>query len=425
MNLKRKGLKYMKSLKIKKVYRIIYILLIFLLGSLMLSACNKMQITEQTTIETKKEVEVEAEIEKLKQQCIGIAALYKDLYLQAEKTKSEYFPYGIELTQTGIDEIENLLISKGYSVINSDSKYPEYLENSDSFYAFWNNVISGKEAKQDIINVTTTGGLYYTSFQCHNNINYRISVTVEWNDSNEPTVSSDEHGEILDWDLINETYFYYQIYLSGVSFDDYSLIRLKSTNKELYDLNAKYIEPIGYAGNNMFITEWTYKNYGDLCLNDLLEAFYKIKNNEYFPQNDYPIKREPYTHAYIPADLFEQTIKSYFNISLSEFREKCLYDSEKNMYPWQPVCCENVTTYPTVEPEVINYQNNNDGTITLTVNARCNDVKSPCIFTHEVTIRIISNSEYQYLSNKITYKSDCELPPNQPRLPTQREAVNN
>ena len=414
MSLKRKVLLYMKFLGIKTTYSIVGIIFLIMFT---LSACNKAEVHTLSITETKEEVAFD--VEKVKQQSIETAALYRDLYIQAEKTKSEYFPYRSELSQTVIDEIENLLILKGFSVINSDSKYPEYLENAKGFYDFWNSVISKKEAKQDVISVTATGGIYYTSLQCYNGENYRISVTVEW-DNNEPIISSEEHGGILDWDLVDNTYFYYQIYMSGVSFDDYSLIRLKPVDKELYDLNVKYIKPIGYSCNNMFITEWDYKNYGELCFNDLLEAFYKVKNSEYFPQDDYPTIREPYTHSYIPSELFEKTIKPYFDISLSEFREKCLYDNEKDMYPWQRVCCDNITTYPTVEPEVINYQNNNDGTMTLTVNARCNDVKSPCIFTHETTIRIISDSEYIYLSNKIIYRSEHELPPNLPRLPPQR-----
>ena len=422
MNLNRKVLKYMRFPKIKKIYGIIRILIIILLIFLVLSACNKTQTTEIPPAETKKETEFD--IEKIKQESIEAAALYKDLYLQAEKTKSEYFPYRSELSQTDIDDIENLLISKGFSVINSDSKYPEYLENADGFYDFWNSTILKEEAKFNVISVTSTGGLFYTSLQYLNDTNYRISVTIEWNDNNEPTVSSEEHGGILDWDLVNDTYFYYQIYVSGVSFDDYSLIRLKPVDKELYDLNAKYIKPIGYASNNMFVSEWNYKDYGNLSFNDLLEPFYKIQNNDYFDDDAYPKIREPYLHSYIPAALFESTIMPYFDISLQEFRERCLYNREKDAYPWQQVCCENITTYPVVESEVIKYQYNNDGTITITVNARCNDYKTPCLFTHEVVIRIISDNEYYYLSNKITYKGDYELPPNCPRLPPQRTVCN-
>ena len=64
---------------------------------------------------------------------------------------------------------------------------------------------------------------------------------------------------------------------------------------------------------------------------------------------------------------------------------------------------------------------NDDNTITLTVNVRCNDYKTDKLFTHEVVIRELDNGQYQYLSNKITYKSDIELPPDRPRLPEQRE----
>ena len=412
----------MKSLKIKKIYGVIKYILVILSVCLMLSSCNKPQTTELANSETKKEIEFD--IEKVKQKSVEVAALYKDLYLQSEKTKSEYFPYEAELSQTGIDEIEKLLISKGYPVINSDSKYPDYLENSKSFYTFWNNVSAQKEAEQDIISISSTGGLFYISFQYSNDIRYRIGIAVEWNENNEPIVSSEEQGEVIDWDLVNGTNFYYQIYLTDIHYDDYSLIRLEQADKELYDLNAKYILPIGYVSNNMFVSEWTYQNYGELCFNDLLEPFYKLRNNEYFPEDDFPFVREPYIHSYIPAKLFESTIKSYFDISLQEFRKRCLYDSDKNIYPWQEICCENITTYPRVESEVIKYQDNNDGTITLTVNARCNDFKTPCLFTHEVTIRIINDSEYHYLSNKITYKSEHELPPNRPRLPPQRANSN-
>ena len=408
----------MKFLKIKKAYRIIYFLIIIAFMFQILSACNKTQTTKTSPIETKREAELD--IEKIKQKSIEVATLYKNLYLNIEKTKSEYFPYATELSQDGIDKIEEFLILKGYAVINSDSKYPAYLENSKSFYKFWDSVSSKKTSSQDIISISSAGGLFYTSFQYYDDIKYKIGIAVEWNENNEPFVSLEENYEISDWDLINETNFYYKTNLNGVPYDDYSLIRLEQDNKNLYDLNAKYILPIGYANNNMFVSEWTYQNYNELCFNDLLEPFYKLKNNEYFPQDDYPLVREPYIHSYIPAELFESTIKPFFVISLQEFRKRCLYDKEKNIYPWQEIGGANLSTYPRVESEVIKCRDNNDGTITLTVNARCNEYKTPCLFTHEVTIQVINNNEYHYLSNKITYKSEHELPPNQPRLPPQR-----
>ena len=110
----------------------------------------------------------------------------------------------------------------------------------------------------------------------------------------------------------------------------------------------------------------------------------------------------------------------YFDISLQEFRKKCLYDKELDIYPWQEICNVNFASYPSVEPEIISYKENEDGTIILTVNARCNDFKTTCLFSHEVTIRQFEDGNYHYLGNKVIYKSEYELPTSEPRLPMQR-----
>ena len=65
MNLKGKALKYMKSLKIKKIYGVIKYILVILSVCLMLSSCNKPQTTELANSETKKEIEFDIEKENL------------------------------------------------------------------------------------------------------------------------------------------------------------------------------------------------------------------------------------------------------------------------------------------------------------------------------------------------------------------------
>ena len=67
------------------------------------------------------------DFEKFKNESLKIATLYKDLYIKSEKNESDYIQYDFILNQDDIDNIENLLISKEYPVINSDEKYPEYL----------------------------------------------------------------------------------------------------------------------------------------------------------------------------------------------------------------------------------------------------------------------------------------------------------
>ena len=63
-----------------------------------------------------------------------------ETYQNAEKVPSQYWNTNEEVTQETVDAIENILIEAGYSVINSDIIYPEYLENSDCFKPFWEHV---------------------------------------------------------------------------------------------------------------------------------------------------------------------------------------------------------------------------------------------------------------------------------------------
>ncbi len=376
-------------------------------------------INETAPAESIAETEDLGESEK---RCLETALLYKELYVKAEKTVSDYYLNTTVISQNEIDKIEIFLSDKGYPVVNSDSKYPAYLENSDGVYEFWKAVSENNDAQQELITISPSGGLYYALLQYSNGQRHYTGITVAWDENNEPFVSETEHMEVLDWDLTDSGDFYYQIYSSRRPYDDYILVRLKAVNKTLYELTDKYLSPIGYISNNMFVCDWSCKDYGELSFNDLLEFFYKIKNKDYFYAQDYPIVWEPYYHSYIPSSLFESTIMPYFDISLKEFRKRSLYDSENDTYPWQEVCSDNLTFYPTVEPEVVKYRDNGDGTFTLTVHARCDDYKTDCVFAHEVVIRSLNNGGYQYLSNKITYKSNYEMPPNYPRLPEQRNA---
>ena len=105
-------------------------------------------------------------------------------------------------------------------------------------------------------------------------------------------------------------------------------------------------------------------------------------------------------------------------ISLSALAEKFIMTFS---HYWQDENNDNnIINYPSVEPEVIKCKKNPDGTITLTVNVRCTDYKTNCLFTHEVTIKEFNNGTFKYLSNKVTYKSDNPMPSHKPRLSSQK-----
>ena len=132
-----------------------------------------------------------------------------------------------------------------------------------------------------------------------------------------------------------------------------------------------------------------------------------------------------YSYIAIPAKLFEDTIFPYFDISMEEFREKALYDAENDIYPWQDISGDNVLYYPSLIPEVTECIEIDESTKKLIVNVMCPDYQTDKLFVHEVTIRVLSDGEYQYIGNQITYKSDIDIPSPQARIPVQRFSVDN
>ena len=113
----------------------------------------------------------------------------------------------------------------------------------------------------------------------------------------------------------------------------------------------------------------------------------------------------------------------YFDISLPEFRQRTLYDSRNKSYPWQSSYGDHLPEYSSLVPEVRSCRQNQDGTITLSVDVMCADLRIDRLFSHEVTIGFSEENreQFQYLANKITYLSEgFTLPEAEPRLLPQK-----
>ncbi|MGN1014542.1 MAG: DUF6070 family protein [Butyricicoccus sp.] len=394
------------------------ILSLCILGLLALEGCSRSTDSKNSQIpaegsgvvsemEDGTENGMSPDVAEIAEQALKIADQYKEQYIYAEKKKEEYFPYDIVLSQQSIDAIEDQFIEEGYPVVDSDETYPSYLANSESFYRFWESVTEQEDAEQTLISIASTGDLQFRQLAFHGGEKQYVAISVKWDETDDPYVDDTVQCDVLDWDLTEAGNFYLQIQPSDPHYDDYSMIRLEPVNKELYDLNAQYIIPIGYQGNNLFTCDWDSSDFGELCFNDLFEFFYRVKYDHYYTQNS----------GTISADVFESVMKPFFDISWDEFRERCSYDEENQWYPWQEIGADHLTYYPGLEPDVVEKQDNADGTVSLVVDVRCNDYKEDCLFTHEVTIRQSEDGSYQYVKNQITYQGAYELPVYYPRVP--------
>ena len=86
---------------------------------------------------------------------------------------------------------------------------------------------------------------------------------------------------------------------------------------------------------------------------------------------------------------------SYTHLA-EQIREYAVFDEENQTYLWARLGCFNYapTFFGTSLPEVVDIKENQDGTVTLTVEAVCDMVIcDDAVITHELTVRF---ADYQY-----------------------------
>lgn len=210
------------------------------------------------------------------------------------------------------------------------------------------------------------------------------------------------------WQYTEEGYFIF----TGKSFSAQSLVltmsdeeefaawRVEPLDEQCREWTRRYLLPVGYSKNNLFLTDWSEADYGTLDFYDLFDKFYP----EMFQQ---PV---PYTTSenaavgavyHIPAREFEDVVSLHFAVGTETLREKTDYLEDANVYEYRPRGFYE-TEYPNLPyPEVISGTENEDGTLTLLVNAVYPSAETSRAFTHELTIRPDAQGGFRYLSNRV------------------------
>lgn len=360
-----------------------------------------------------------SEAEEIRDVCEELALLCNELIANGETEITVDYQHEPVLTQSTIDKVEALLAKNGYPVINSDSVYPEYLENSAGLAGFFESADRGEDIQQSVIYVSRYKSIIYTEFQYSDSAPYYINATIAWDENGSFSISEPYKMNVMDWGITEGKFFYYQIYPHNRHWTACTPIRLGPVDENLYDLYWEYIKPIGYSGCNIFLLDWNSSDYGKLCFNDLFEFLYFCKWGKQVDKDEYEYFTDMQCRL-IPADVFEATVLPYFEITLDEFREASSYLEDKNAYPWQEINASNVVYYPEITPEITGCRKNPDGSLTLSVDVFCFDKGPSLIFTHEATIKEAPSGGIQYVGNAVTRIGEYSLPNAVPRLEVQQ-----
>ena len=211
------------------------------------------------------------------------------------------------------------------------------------------------------------------------------------------------------WQYTEEGYLIFEgSYFSDESYiltlsdtPEHTMLRILPLDEKCREYNRKYILPVGYEQNNLFLCNWSEDDFEDLDFYDLFDRFYPMMHNQPVP---YMADENLGVGAVyqVPEELFEDVIGAYFNMDHEMLRSKTTYLSELAAYEYRPRGFYEVE-YPDIAyPEVVSYTENEDGTVTLYINAVYPSGNMSKEFAHITVIRPLSEESFQYVSNEIT-----------------------
>ena len=366
-----------------------------------ISGCSDTPPEEDTVSETVIDVQdVSEEEQENEEEIINICI---DLY---DKAAEENKLDDLEI----IRSIVNRLGENGYPAV--DSRNQVNMTEAEQVLEFCEKVDAQEEAEITILEVSYLGG--FVKYDLHTkdgNVDVVRSYYKYENGDIQREVTGSYQAEY--WNYTEEGYLMfsgvwfseelYVLTLSGV--EEHTALRVQPLDETYRELSRKYLLPISFEQNNMFIVDWSEEDFGDLNFYDMYDILYPKVNGQYvrYVADDNLSVSAVYR---IPKEEFESVIMKYFNIDSETLQSKTVYYSEDSTYEYKPRGFEEVEYPEYPYSEVVDFTENSDGTITLTANVVFPYAGDSKVYAHEVVVRPLEDGGVQYVSNQIIPSED-------------------
>lgn len=363
----------------------------------MTGCCNELQeVQENREIVVDNEVRLPNEDDF--DDAVSIAAIYRDIYDEAVETN----------TLSSLETLRRIVArlgENGYVAVDSENQVD--MAGAEQVIEFCKAVDEKKSAMLTIIVIIDFGFRKFDLKTEDGNVNIVRGYYQYDQDGclqNRSTVSYPadiwqytEEGYIL----FEGSYFSDENYVLTLSdTPEHTALRVLPLDEKCRELNRKYILPVGYEQNNIFLTDWNEEDIGELDFYDIFDNFYPILHGQSVP---YVADESLAVGAVyqIPEEIFENVIMTHFNVNKEALRRETTYNPEKAAYEYRPRGFYEVE-YPDIPyPEVVSYTENQDGTITLIVNAVYPNGNTSMAYSHKTVIRPLEEDCFQYVSNQM------------------------
>lgn len=334
----------------------------------------------------------EAEKSGLKDTAMDAAEQLKDVYKDIELEEGVSYGSNIrEFTKEQRQEAVSLLGNAGFVSVTEDTN----MENHEEIEKFYAAYMENRDAMVTIYEVNRDGLIGAVTFIYRDNRLQTYYVGIGWQEGGIPEVKDTLVSDIAEINLTEKGYFIYA-YENPIAHSSLRQYwRIKPLSDKCRELTAKYVYGLSYVNYNVLVTNWDSKNVEDILMPCMFEDIYRIYTGEILRTENWRI----------PANIYEKIMTACFPVSIEQLREKCGYDEESNSYEYEMIFA---SQYPPFG-EVVDYTENQDGTITLVVDGVWADYNSDCAFTNTIVVQPFDDGTFRYLSNSIEQK-ELEVP---------------
>ena len=363
---------------------------------LSISGCSDVPPGEDTVSKTV--MDVQAVPEESQEDADEIIGICIDLY---EKAEEENKLADLET----ISSIVNRSGENGYSAV--DSKNQIDMTEPEQVVRFCEMVDAKEEAEISIIEVSYLPGFVKYDLQTKDGSVDVVRSCYRYENGNIQRNTTGSY-QAESWNYTKEGYLMfsgvwypeelYVLTLSGA--EENTALRVQPLDETCRELTRKYLTPIGFEQNNMFLTDWSEDDFGELDFYDMYDILWQKENGERVPcvADDNLSVSAVYR---IPKEEFESVIMKYFNIDSETLQSGTVYYPEDSAYEYKPRGFEEVEYPEYPYSEVVGFTENSDGTITLTANVVFPYAGDSKVYAHEVVVRPLEDGGVQYVSNRI------------------------
>ena len=311
-------------------------------------------------------------------------------------------------------QMKEVMKRTGNPVISSEA-YSD-MENYKKMDSFLRDCMNGKSSSVILYEIFSNGDMARLKYFFNGSDMSVLAATATWNEEDEPEIASVSYMEIKEWEYTDKGWFCYQMCVPKPPevteiIDGSCLFRVKPMDKEQREMSLKCVKDLGYQGNNLLCSDWDKDHLEELDFNGLFEYLYKMNyGSRLCPEN--------YTNG-VPKTEFEDLIMEYLPVTRRQIRKYAVFDEKNQVYPWQEIGCSNYTPshFGASLPEVVGVRKNDNGTVTLTVDAVCDSVVcDDAVITHELTVQFSEDGSFRYLGNKILGNGTENIPDYQYRV---------